>query len=169
MECRSCNWYLCQDCNSQGKEPRSWFWSSVAALADKASLEFQDLQEVAENAETMGPLAACAAPPIDRHNEFQVGAEEDGGLASTAAVLRTPASTAPEAPVGIAPPTSPVAAAVEQATPPKTEAPKEMVDLIDLQADIPKAEASSKVAEADPLFGLAGLTIGEKDPYADFL
>merc|ERR1719221_1614501 len=92
MECKTCNWYLCEHCHPQEKEPRSWLWSSVSFLAEKASQELQDLQEVAENAETMGPLAACAAPPVLRGEdaEIQIGEEVAHSDAPTDAT-RTPA------------------------------------------------------------------------------
>merc|ERR1712039_898572 len=160
MQCKSCNWYLCTSCHPQEQNERSFFWGSVSALADKAAQEFKDLQEVAENAETMGPLAACVAPPVKKHSgpeddeEIRVVTEETSGLESTAAVLRTPVSTAQ--------PKSSMADAGNKATPPKTEAPKEEagVDLLGLETEEPK-----KVDKVDEVSMLAGLTIGEKDPF----
>merc|ERR1719203_1267348 len=48
MDCRSCNWYLCQRCHPQEREKRSWLWGSVSFFADKASQELKDLKEVAD-------------------------------------------------------------------------------------------------------------------------
>lgn len=129
MECRTCNWYLCTGCHPQEKEPRSWLWSSISFVADKAAQELQDLKEVSELAETMGPLAACAAPPVSKDTEEYFG---DVGVPTPTA------ANAPCTPVGGS---VPVAAEANEATPPKTEAPKAqepMIDLLGLDSEVVK-------------------------------
>merc|ERR550525_1343918 len=142
MQCRSCNWYLCERCHPQDRQPRSWLWSSVSSISEKLAQEFTDLQEVAEIAETKGPLAACAAPPVRRGDDSEITVEvERGGCQPAAPAPVTPAGTAPR---------GNDAAEVEQATPPKVDAPKEElgVDLLGLDFD-PKIATSTPANAAD--------------------
>jgi len=161
MECKSCNWYLCSRCHPQEKEDRSWFWRSVSGLADKVAQEFTDLQEYAEDAEKMGPLAACHAPPVSRDDEFHIGVEETTTPGNTAAAPQTPVGTAPpQTPVGTAPPAAQVAEEDNQATPPKTKAPKETIDLLALESDVPTSKAPQVLDPFNPMD-----VLGNKDPY----
>merc|ERR1719203_117042 len=147
MDCRKCNWYLCQRCHPQDTKPRSWIWGSVSFFADKASQEMQDLKEVADNLETMGPLAACTAPRVGK------GPGDDGEIR----VVEEPAEvqgtgSGPCTPVATAQPQN--ASTKEevrgQSTPPKTGAPKEepMVDLLDLEFE-PKVEKAPAPAHGE--------------------
>merc|ERR1711920_79208 len=127
MECRSCNWYLCERCHPQEREQRSLLWGSVSLLADKAMQELGDLKDVADIIEKKGPLAACAAPPLKKN-----GSGDDGEI-----TFEEGSSSAPTAP-----PITPVGAeasaeAADQPTPPKTEAPKSDigVDLLGLDSE----------------------------------
>merc|ERR1719422_2801115 len=117
MECRDCNWYLCQQCHPQERS-RSWLWGSVSLLADKASQELHDLKDVADIIETRGPLAACTAPRVkkqgtDDDGEIQIGGNDDMK------------SAVPCTPVGVEKPAIYMSAAGGQQTPPKGDAPKE--------------------------------------------
>merc|ERR1719469_1149383 len=96
MDCRRCNWYLCTKCHPQEREPRHWLWGSVSLLALKASEELQELKEVADQLETMGPLASCTAPPVKGGGDDEISVEVEP--ARQAAV---PASL-PCTPVGLA-------------------------------------------------------------------
>jgi len=140
MECKTCNWYLCTGCHPQEREPRSWFWSSISFVADKASQELQDLKEVSELAETMGPLAACAAPPVAKDTEMDFGdvtVHRDTGNNAGHAPRTPVGGAAPVTPVGGA---APAAAETNEATPPKTEAPKvePPIDLLGLDCEVAK-------------------------------
>jgi len=148
MECLSCNWYLCQRCHPQEREPQSWLWGSVSNISEKLAQEFNDLKEVAEIAETKGPLAACAAPPVQRggpqdDTEIRVVQEEE-----THADCQT-AIAAPITPAGSAPHANGLAQSKES-TPPKVDAPKEElgVDLLGLDFD-PKVKASAPAGTDD--------------------
>merc|ERR1719469_309595 len=157
MECRSCNWYLCERCHPQEREPRSWLWGSVSSMAEKMAQEFTDLKEVAEIAETKGPLAACAAPPVRKGDETEIRVcqeEEEEGSGGCQAAVASPITpvAAPITPAGTAPHAIPLEQ-VEQATPPKVEAPKEVVDLLGLDFD-PKVKTSAPADTADALIPL---------------
>merc|ERR1719476_20046 len=105
----------------QEPQPRSWLWGSISAIAQKAAEEFNDLKEVADNLETMGPLAACTAPPVPKRSsgpeddgEIRVVEEERGsGCQASAHVPITPAATSQQT-ISMA--------QVEQSTPPKVDA-----------------------------------------------
>lgn len=143
MDCRHCNFYVCGRCHPQA--PRSWLWGSISFLAEKASQEFTDLKEVARDAETMGPLAACTAPPVS-DLEITIPAhpqeEETGGGATSPC---TPATTTP--------PASADACRGEATTPPKSEAPKEeaSVDLLGLDFEVEKVAATPGKSGAPPV------------------
>merc|ERR1719469_1104051 len=130
MDCRRCNWYLCTKCHPQERDPRHWLWGSVSLLALKASEELQDLKEVADNLETMGPLAACTAPPVDRRGDDEIRLDEPPDHAAAP-------TSPPCTPVGNAPVATP-----EPSTPPKTAPQEQTIDLLGL--DIDKVEVQEK-------------------------
>jgi len=85
MDCRQCNWYLCEACHPQEKEHQDWFWGSISYLAEAVSEEMSelkdavshevtdftsDLREMTDEFETyvadLSPFAACAAPKVDK-------------------------------------------------------------------------------------------------------
>lgn len=157
MECRSCNWYLCERCHPQEREPRTWLWGTVSTMAEKMAQEFTDLKEVAEIAETKGPLAACAAPPMRKGDETEIRVcqeeEEDGRSGQVAVAAPVTPLAAPIAPAGTVPHAGPLEQ-VEQATPPKVEAPKNVVvDLLGLDFD-PKGKTSAPAEAIDALIPL---------------
>lgn len=43
MDCRPCNWYLCQECHPQEKEQAGWLWGSVEYLVEKGKEEVGDI------------------------------------------------------------------------------------------------------------------------------
>jgi len=74
MVCRQCNWYLCERCHPQERHKKGW----LSTMADKAAQEFTDLKDLADEVETHGPLAACAAvdPKHLRSRNQQHGVRE---------------------------------------------------------------------------------------------
>jgi len=56
MDCRQCNWYLCDECHPQQKEKEDWFWGSVSFFMEQASQEVSEIaaefQEMAGEFET---------------------------------------------------------------------------------------------------------------------
>jgi len=152
MECRGCNWYLCEQCHPQERS-RSWLWGSLSSLADKGLQELHDLKDVAEIMETRGPLAACTAPPVkkegtDGDGEIRVVAEVGGNDDVTPSVPCTP--------VAAEKPTAGASEAGGQETPPKADAPKENrgVDLLGLDLEPNPEKVVSCTAADEPLLDL---------------
>mmetsp|Transcript_99479 Transcript_99479/g.252702 ORF Transcript_99479/g.252702 Transcript_99479/m.252702 type:complete len:347 (-) Transcript_99479:70-1110(-) len=51
MDCRACNWYLCQDCHPQEKQGEDWLWGSISYFVEQAT------QELAEISTEVGEMA----------------------------------------------------------------------------------------------------------------
>mmetsp|Transcript_69212 Transcript_69212/g.225441 ORF Transcript_69212/g.225441 Transcript_69212/m.225441 type:complete len:348 (+) Transcript_69212:79-1122(+) len=51
MDCRACNWYLCQDCHPQEKQVEDWLWGSISYFVEQAT------QELAEISTEVGEMA----------------------------------------------------------------------------------------------------------------
>merc|ERR1719210_803014 len=43
MDCRRCNFYLCESCQSTYKSPDTGFWGVVSSLIDSAAQEFSEM------------------------------------------------------------------------------------------------------------------------------
>lgn len=57
MDCRQCNWYLCQECHPQEKqEEEDWFWGSLSYIVQQAQ---QEVNEVAEEISVMAGDFEC--------------------------------------------------------------------------------------------------------------
>jgi len=105
-----------------------------------------ELKEVADNLETMGPLAACTAPP--RVARSTGGPEEDGEIRVVAEIqvdtTDQEAAAVPCTPVGSAPQAAGAMEAGDTSTPPKTGAPPKeeevAVDLLGLDLEPTKIE-----------------------------
>jgi len=56
MDCRQCNYYLCDECHPQQREKEDWFWGSVSYFMEQASQEVSEIaaefQEMAGEFET---------------------------------------------------------------------------------------------------------------------
>jgi len=74
MDCRECNYYLCEACHPQEKDDGDWLWGSLSYFAEATAQEFTEITteftEMAGDLETlvadMSPFAMCAAPQIDK-------------------------------------------------------------------------------------------------------
>jgi len=74
MDCRQCNYYLCEACHPQEKEASDWFWGSLTYFADATVQEFNDISteftEMAGDLNAMvgelNPLSVCSAPQIEK-------------------------------------------------------------------------------------------------------
>lgn len=79
MDCRTCNWYLCEACHPQEKEQEDWFWGPLSFFAEATAQEFTDIaseiKEMAGEFETfvsdMAPFAECTAPQVDKGSDME--------------------------------------------------------------------------------------------------
>lgn len=81
MDCRQCNYYLCEACHPQEKDDGDWFWGSLNYFAEATAQEFNEITteftEMAGDLETlvadMTPFGMCSAPQIDKSdNDFSI-------------------------------------------------------------------------------------------------
>lgn len=86
MDCRQCNYYLCDECHPQQKEKDDWFWGSVSYFMDQATQEVTEItaefQEMAGEFETfMSDMAFTSCGVVDgkqfKADELQFDAKAD--------------------------------------------------------------------------------------------
>jgi len=71
MDCRQCNWYLCDECHPQQKEKSDdWFWGSMSYLVEQATQEVTEVaaefKEMAGEFETfMSDMAFTSCGVVD--------------------------------------------------------------------------------------------------------
>lgn len=79
MDCRDCNYYLCQDCCPQEQQPEQasqapWRFLSLTCMKEKAEEEIQQLKEI--RAGCRSPFAMCAGQSKLEAEEISVSAQE---------------------------------------------------------------------------------------------
>lgn len=89
MDCRSCNWYLCDTCLPQGRDNGSALWDVLSYVVDSAT---QEMSELASEIASFVPVAACTAPSkaslfaeeleIGQAGKGEDAGRDQGGLAS---------------------------------------------------------------------------------------
>lgn len=77
MDCRQCNWYLCDACHpQQKKEKEDWFWGSVSYFMDQATQEVTEIaaefQEMAGEFETfVSDMALTSSCSVVEKSQFK--------------------------------------------------------------------------------------------------
>lgn len=79
MDCRQCNFYLCEACHPQENKQEDWFWGPLSYFADVAAQEITEIAtvmkdiggEFEEFASDMSPFAACMAPEVDKTGDIE--------------------------------------------------------------------------------------------------
>mmetsp|Transcript_122679 Transcript_122679/g.354620 ORF Transcript_122679/g.354620 Transcript_122679/m.354620 type:complete len:301 (+) Transcript_122679:56-958(+) len=72
MDCKECNWYLCNECHPQEQEEQDWFWGSLNFLIETAQQEMaeikEEFKEMAGDVESfvsgMSFSGTCGAPEL---------------------------------------------------------------------------------------------------------
>eukprot|EP00429_Kryptoperidinium_foliaceum_P074748 CAMPEP_0176224160 /NCGR_PEP_ID=MMETSP0121_2-20121125/21112_1 /TAXON_ID=160619 /ORGANISM="Kryptoperidinium foliaceum, Strain CCMP 1326" /LENGTH=335 /DNA_ID=CAMNT_0017563407 /DNA_START=58 /DNA_END=1062 /DNA_ORIENTATION=+ len=88
MDCRHCNWYLCNNCQPVvEEEEQDWFWGTMNYLVETVSKEVEEIREdFRDAADELGNFVSdfgfnttCGAPSSAqfKHDEIRIGDDDD--------------------------------------------------------------------------------------------